>query len=308
MLTHSESVELLAAAMSLAQSEMGGALKVGVEKIPGRPDRYYATLESVIDAIKGPMTKNGITVSQFPGTAEGGKVPIITLVTHKSGQFFRHEFAMPIGQTTPQTVGSAITYGRRYALMAIFGIAPEDDDAREVEQTMPTQGKIPPAGTTKTIEPPKPPEELSDACKKFVKAWSASGVELTPSVISTIVGEKADRFWIGNTFCYWTFSDEQYKQLIAYCKRVHDSKKAEKETTQLRANFLAVELNCEWTPLIVQKILNLSSEELGADCFGEDGKIDVEKLGDGELKRLISYANTGIIPADNDTDPLYKLV
>jgi hypothetical protein len=47
---------------------------------------------------------------------------------HTSGQWISSVFSMPVSKHDAQAVGSAITYARRYALAAVVGIAPEDDD------------------------------------------------------------------------------------------------------------------------------------------------------------------------------------
>jgi len=53
---------------------------------------------------------------------------LVTMLTHSSGQWFRSSYPVRPVQATPQGLGSALTYSRRYSLMAMVGIAPEDDD------------------------------------------------------------------------------------------------------------------------------------------------------------------------------------
>ena len=92
----------------------------------------YADLAEVIETIKAPLAANGLSVFQAPvGAVEGGAIRIVTQVSHKSGQWIRTTFSMPVGQTNAQAVGTALSYARRYSLSAALGIAAEDDDGNE---------------------------------------------------------------------------------------------------------------------------------------------------------------------------------
>ncbi len=83
------------------------------------------------DACRQPLADNGLAVIQAVRTPEGSKaVEIETTILHESGQYVAETLRMPIVDSrgvTAQAVGSAITYGRRYGLMAMVGIAPSDD-------------------------------------------------------------------------------------------------------------------------------------------------------------------------------------
>lgn len=92
----------------------------------------YADLAEVIEAIRAPLAANGLSYYQAPiGMVEGAAIKVVTQVSHKSGQWIRTTFAMPVGQATAQAVGTAISYARRYALQAALGLAAEDDDGYE---------------------------------------------------------------------------------------------------------------------------------------------------------------------------------
>lgn len=121
--------EKLAAALAKAQGAMENAEK-GAEnpafKREGKASTY-ATLGNVWDAIRKPLADNGLSVMQWPRTVDKG-VEIETELLHESGQFMRDTLWLPCPTMTVHTIGSTITYGRRYALMSIIGIAPEDDD------------------------------------------------------------------------------------------------------------------------------------------------------------------------------------
>lgn len=124
----------LAKALSTAQAEIENASKDGLNpffKAPGKPNgSAYATLASVWEACRGPLTKNGLSVSQLP-VSRDGSVGVVTTLLHSSGQWMRSALFAKPEKDTPQAIGSAITYVRRYALAAVVGVAPEDDDGNE---------------------------------------------------------------------------------------------------------------------------------------------------------------------------------
>lgn len=87
----------------------------------------YADLAEVVEAVVPALNAHGIGVLQFPG-AEGGDVLVTTELLHESGASVRSTLRLKPVKTDPQGVGSAVTYGRRYSLLAVTGAAPEDDD------------------------------------------------------------------------------------------------------------------------------------------------------------------------------------
>jgi hypothetical protein len=117
----------IAAALAKAQAEITGAMR---DSTNPHFKSKYADLESTWDAIRGPLSKNGLAVVQFPRKDTGG-VLLVTMLAHSSGQWFRSFLYMPVSKNDAQGVGSAITYARRYALQAICGVAPTDDDGNE---------------------------------------------------------------------------------------------------------------------------------------------------------------------------------
>jgi hypothetical protein len=116
----------LSKALSLAQAEIKGA-----KKDNNNPffRSKYADLASVQEACKEALSKNEICYIQVTDT----DMNLITILSHSSGEWIKG--IIPIkaipdksGVIMPQAMGSAITYARRYALAAIAGVAPEDDD------------------------------------------------------------------------------------------------------------------------------------------------------------------------------------
>lgn len=127
-LTDASGMAVLYEALANAQGEMENATK-DVENTFFKSK--YSDLASVRTAIREPFAKNGLAVIQLPRyDSDTGLVTVRTILTHKSGVTLEDEepLSLPVGKKDAQAVGSAITYARRYALMAIAGIAPEDDD------------------------------------------------------------------------------------------------------------------------------------------------------------------------------------
>lgn len=89
----------------------------------------YATLDSVLDAITPALTENKLMIMQ-DGERIESTMRVETTVIHISGQLAKFYFDIPIVKNDPQGVGSAFTYGRRYALAAAFGLSQADDDAQ----------------------------------------------------------------------------------------------------------------------------------------------------------------------------------
>jgi hypothetical protein len=141
----SESIAALAAALAKAQGAMGHAAKAATNP---HFKSNYADLASVWDACRAPLAANGLAVSQSVSNTVDG-VCITTTLMHASGEWTRDRLVIPVAQKTAQAYGSAITYGRRYTLAALVGVAADDDDGTEA--TTPPPGprgaKPPPAGS-----------------------------------------------------------------------------------------------------------------------------------------------------------------
>ena len=141
MIEHSEQVTELFKALHAAQGQLSGVKRDSVN--PHFKNRY-ASLEAVIEAARGPLQANGLAFTQAPGRMIDGAVEVTTMLMHTSGQWLRSTLHVPLAKTDPQGVGSAITYGSRYSLMAALGLPPVDDDA-EAAVGRPTNNPAPAA-------------------------------------------------------------------------------------------------------------------------------------------------------------------
>jgi hypothetical protein len=112
-------------ALAKAQSEYKAVGKSGVNKFFN--NAKYPTLDDYLAASTAALTKNGLCVSQDLVTVEG-KLKLFTTLAHSSGEEKTTSFDLILSKNDMQALGSAATYGRRYAYAAITGMAPEDDD------------------------------------------------------------------------------------------------------------------------------------------------------------------------------------
>lgn len=90
--------------------------------------KSYATLSSVWNVIRKPLTDNGLSVSQTFDVSDGG-VTVVTTLLHTSGEWKSSRLYSALDKPNIQGLGSAITYLRRYSLSAMVGVCPDDDDA-----------------------------------------------------------------------------------------------------------------------------------------------------------------------------------
>jgi len=125
--TRSSEIGKLALALSQAQGEITGAQKN--KKNPFFKSDY-ADLASCWDACRQPLAAHKLAVIQTTKQADNGVIVVTTLV-HESGQWMAGELFLKPVKNDPQGLGSALTYGRRYALSAIVGLAQSDDDGNE---------------------------------------------------------------------------------------------------------------------------------------------------------------------------------
>ena len=144
----SPTVGAIAAALAKAQGAMQGAKKEAVN--PHFRSRY-ADLASVWEACRAPLAANELAVVQMLEPAGTGGISLRSLLVHSSGEFFASRLYIPLRDPSPQAIGSAITYARRYALAALVGVAAEDDDGEEAQQR--TVPAAPPANTQAPAAP-----------------------------------------------------------------------------------------------------------------------------------------------------------
>src|SRR6476620_3132610 len=155
----SESIGAIAAALAKAQGELINpekSLRATIRSpFPRETDRTfrYASLASGLDLVRKSLGRHEIaTVQTTAIDAEAGLVRLTTVLAHSSGEWVSSEWPVcPVSETaSPQRMGAALTYARRYALFTLVGIAGEDDlDA-------PDLGTAAPASSLPRPEPVRP--------------------------------------------------------------------------------------------------------------------------------------------------------
>ena len=138
----SETITELSKAFAKTQKEMKQPLKDANNPFF---KSKYVPLENVVEAITESASKNGLSFTQYPSSDEAGNVTVGTLVMHESGEWIEYDpIKMKPVKNDPQSIGSAITYAKRYALSAIFGItSDQDDDGNEATQAKKQPAKQP---------------------------------------------------------------------------------------------------------------------------------------------------------------------
>ena len=126
----------IATALAAAQINMGKALKQASN--PHFRSKY-ADLGSVMDACLPALNERGIAVIQPTGEDDLGRFVQTILIHGESGEQLSCRVPLIVGKNDMQGYGSAVTYARRYGLMAMAGIAPEDDDGNAAAKAAPKQ-------------------------------------------------------------------------------------------------------------------------------------------------------------------------
>lgn len=189
----SESISNISAALSSFQKEVKQPKKDTNNPFFGSK---YVPLEGVVAAITEPLAKHGLSYIQSTGTEEE-KVIVTTLLMHTSGEFIESDpLKLPGLQVkkngdkdfNAQGIGAAITYGRRYSLTALLGIASEeDDDGNTVSQGEGTGTKVDAGKITPTV---RAKYKLVFGNEKGVEAFVAKHPKDADRVLTTMMQER----------------------------------------------------------------------------------------------------------------------
>lgn len=99
---------------------------------------FYADLSAVLEAVTEPLASHGLLIVQRFSSDQGTPILITEIVHAESGQSIAS--ALPVickDPTDPQKLGGAITYARRYSLVAILSLTAEDDDGNAASKPAP---------------------------------------------------------------------------------------------------------------------------------------------------------------------------
>jgi hypothetical protein len=182
----SEQINELATALAAAQATYPPIGKDKTAKA-GSYSYDYADLATVLEAVRPALAKQGIAVVQS-ASAEAQMVTVVTRLMHSSGQWIESSLSVEAETTAPQKLGSAISYARRYGLLALAGVAPadEDDDGQAAHHER---------------RPAKAPEKVGETMRRAVqrdpvkRKWEAlewvtrnHGAEHLRDVLAKVIG------------------------------------------------------------------------------------------------------------------------
>lgn len=121
----------LAAALASAQARFRPVAKdrtVKVKTERGSYDFRYATLDNILGMALPILSEHGLALSHVLVPQERGPMMLVTRLMHVSGEVLESAYPITPQGNSPQAVGSAISYGRRYSISALLCISADDDD------------------------------------------------------------------------------------------------------------------------------------------------------------------------------------
>lgn len=128
---HSESIGAIAKALAAAQRAIRPAVRDATN--PHFRSRY-ADLAAIDEACRPHLAANGIAILQASSFTDGCACCTTTLVHADSGEWFAATLSLPVERPTPQAIGSALTYARRYSLSSLAAVPAGDDDDGEAAE------------------------------------------------------------------------------------------------------------------------------------------------------------------------------
>jgi hypothetical protein len=180
----------ICAALVKAQKEFSPALK---DSNNPHYKTKYADLSSCVKAVIDGLNNNGIFLTQRHHNNPNG-ISIETILVHESGETLSSGILfVPADKQTPQGYGSALTYARRYSLMTMCGIAPEDDDGNSAEKKS-EQNKV----TTIDVTPIKSIQQKPALTQNNSKAYEIPVGFLKGNLITEISDQQLKEqidFW-----------------------------------------------------------------------------------------------------------------
>lgn len=199
----SNDCDKLFAALAKAQAKIQGAHK---DKRNPHFQSKYADLASVWDACREALSENGLCVSQILDFDAHNTI-LVTILGHVSGQSLTSRMPLVMDKPTAQAMGSALTYARRYALAAIVGVAPEDDDGNAAtgssRKEAPLLKNQPKDYPNDFAPPPAVPPKTTTTPKKTIPSQSRAELQ------NAILAEMGEIGWSQETLA--NYCTETYK-------------------------------------------------------------------------------------------------
>lgn len=192
-------MDKIAAALVKAQRAFGPALKSSSN--PHFKSKY-ADLAACVEAVIDGLNSNGIALIQKQHPHDGG-VAVETIFVHESGESLSAGvLTVPASKQDPQGYGSALTYARRYSLMAACGIAPEDDDGNAASKGKPFKPEVAHSGPAIAFESLSPDWKawITDLARDVENAFEQSG----PAAAQELIDNNRDQMEAEHIAALWS--------------------------------------------------------------------------------------------------------
>ena len=141
----------------------------------GRTKYDYVTIDDLISSINHGIKGTGLSWQQEAKVETQGQssnISVRTIVRHENGYEYVSPWVTFVSSIAPQSIGSAITYAKRYSLSATFGINSEtDDDAQQAQNSQPTSKAT---QTRSNSQPAMITSEQRDTAQRLIKAIAES--------------------------------------------------------------------------------------------------------------------------------------
>jgi hypothetical protein len=155
--------ETLAAALAAFQASLPAVHKGAKGQVPGKRDYKYADLADMSATVLPALAAQGLSWMTLPTMNDHSQFVLRYELLHESGQSRTGEYPLPTG--TAWEVGSAISYGRRYCLSAVTGVAADEDDDGAMANG---------AGPARQRPQPVPAQDTADAARLELAALADS--------------------------------------------------------------------------------------------------------------------------------------
>lgn len=194
----------------------------------------YANLEELLNVTRPVLAAEGFSLIQEP-VSEPGCVGVHTSLHHRSGDSLDFGFyVVPLAKMDAQGAGSAITYCRRYAIAAIFGLAQEDDDGNAASNT-----RSPAPASNAPVTPQDAPgaaqaSDATNAPKAASKAQIAGILGFVKDLgydnadAAAVIHEQTGRenAKVGTTAKPGNLTHAEAQRIVDYLTKVHAERKA----------------------------------------------------------------------------------
>lgn len=171
--------QALYAALSTVQGKLQVVVATEAAKVTSDKGSYsykYADLAGVVGMVYPLLAENGLAFVAGPTLTDAGRFVLRWQLLHSSGGELTGDYPLPAENRTPQALGSAITYGRRYCLCSVVGVVVGDDDGAAAEYAVRQQA------ARQDMTPQDP--ERSEAVNRVANAWQAQYGELDWAAVS----------------------------------------------------------------------------------------------------------------------------